>query len=305
MLSPVCDCKIANHEHGTNAMRVIHGCRCAECREASNAMDRARRRQKAYGRYHLTDAQPARDHIRRLQAAGMGWMRIAEAAGVHRSAVDTILYTRGKPGDPEYRRPRKRISKALEAKILAVELDLADHAVIDALGTRRRLQALVAIGWPIAQLAGHLGVDLRNFNRMIYRGPRTTAGTARAVVEFFDANWDHVPPEFRAQVVSRAKNLAKRNGWVPAAAWDDIDDPTEQPKADLEDESIAHQSRPALEKIDRLELLIHDGHGDDDATYIRADWASRMSGWAVLRRMGREDLIERLHRNDRVRQVAS
>lgn len=91
---------------------------------------------------------------------------------------------------------------------------------------------------------------------------------------------------------------------MTAAAWDDIDDPNEQSKADLVDESIDRRSLSAIEKIDRLELLTLDGYGDTDATYVRAGWASRMSGWKVLQRMDRLDLVERLQRNDQSRQVA-
>lgn len=306
MLTPVCDCKVANHEHGEASMYVHHKCRCDVCKAGNRERERARNRARLYGRSRLTDAEPARVHVRELMAAGMGIKRIATVAGISPGRISDLLYGRGGT-DP--RPPRKQINKEFEAKLLAVTVDLAPGATVDDLGSIRRLKALVAMGWSQHRLAELLDMESTNLGRIIH-GDRfeIRLSTARRIAEIFDARWDKTPPattRFERAGVTRAKEYAKAHGWVTAAAWDDIDDPTEKPKADLEDESIAPQSRASLEKIDRLELLILDGYGDDDATYIRAGWASRLSGWAVLRRMGREDLIERLHRNDLVRQVAS
>ena len=300
-----CTCPRARHDHGDSVMYVHHKCRCAVCKAGNRDRERARARAKLYGRNRLTDAEPARVHVRELMAAGMGIKRIAEVAGMTGNRIGDLLYGRGGK-DP--RPPRKQISTDLEAKILAVKLDLADGANTDNLGPIRRLRALVAMGWSQSRLAQRLGMDPTNFGRIIH-GDRfeILVSTAKRVEALFDELWDQAPPAetHRQKIsVSRSKAYAKSHGWAPPAAWDDMDDPLEKPKHNLED-SIPARSRALVEKIDRLELLIHDGYGDNDDTFVRAGWGSQNSGYVTLRRAGREDLIDRLRRNDLARQVAS
>lgn len=307
MTTPLCDCKRARHDHGDNVMYVHHKCRCDICRTARTNKEKERRRAKLYGRSYLTDAEPARQHIRGLMAQGMGWKRIAKAAGLSPSSVYPILWAQD---TKSRKRPmRKQISKALEAKLLAVTPDIAPGSIVDSLGSVRRLQALASMGWSQHRLAGVLGMFPGNFGKVIH-GERDgiRVSTAKQVEAFFNENWDKEPvaaTRFEQAGITRAKREATARGWVTAAAWDDIDDPNEEQKGDLVDLTVDHRSRPSLDKIDRLELLIQDGYGDADATYVRAGWSSRSSAWKVLQRMDRLDLVDRLHRNDHVRQVAS
>lgn len=204
---------------------------------------------------------------------------------------------------------RKQISKAMEAKLLAVTPDMAAGSVVDNLGSVRRLQALAVMGWSQHRLAELLGMFPGNFGKVIH-GERggIRVSTAKQIEELFNENWNKSPvaaTRFEQAGITRAKREALAKGWVTAAAWDDIDDPKEMPKGDLVDLSIDHRSLPGLDKIDRLELLIRDGYGDNNDTYVRSGWSSRGSGWKVLQRMDRLDLVERLQRNDSVRQVAS
>lgn len=228
---PKCDCKQARHTHGDNVMYSIHGCRCDVCKTARSDMERKRRRTKLYGRYHLTDAEPSRQHIRALMSDGMGWKRIAEAAKVSPSSVHPILYGRG-GYDP--RPPRKQISKTLEAKLLAVTPDMAPGSTVDATGTARRLQALAVMGWSQHRLARMLNMEPASLNKITHRvRRRVLRSTAERVEEIFEAGWNR-PPEtstrFEQAGVTRAKREAAEKGWVPAAAWDDIENPAERPK---------------------------------------------------------------------------
>lgn len=306
MLMPTCDCKRAKHVHGDNVMYVIHKCRCDVCRTAKTARERENRRAKMYGRGYLTDAEPARKHVRELMAEGMGWKRVARAAGISPSTLYPLLYGRG-GYDP--RPPRKQISKVLEAKLLAVTPDMAPGSNVDSLGSIRRLQALVAIGWSQHRLAEILGMFPGNFGKVIHGGRGgIRQATARRIEEIFNENWN-TPPEahnrFERAGITRAKREALAKRWVPAAAWDDIDDPTEVPKADLRDESGDSRPSGVVEKLDRLDLLIQDGYGDNDDTYVRAGWSSRASAWKSLQRMGELGYVDLLQRNDHVRLVAS
>lgn len=224
-------------EHGTKARYVFgpegqdtsRGCRCEECRQANRDEESRRSRMMAYGRWQpFVDAGPAREHLRALAAAGIGWKRAAELAGVSNGAVTKILY--GTPGG----QPSRRVRPETEAAILAVRPSpavMAATARTDATGTRRRLQALAACGWPPGRLAGLLGVSPGNLSTLMRR-ERVTAATALAVAALFGELWDVPPPEGTPQeraAASRARRRAMRQGWVPPLAWDDIDDPDAVP----------------------------------------------------------------------------
>jgi transcriptional regulator with XRE-family HTH domain len=227
-------------EHGTRACYVFgpdggsdrsRGCRCRPCAGANRAAENERNRQIAYGRWEpYVDAGPAREHLGVLAASGIGWKRAAMLAGVSTSVVSKILY-----GGPGSRPPARRIRPETEAAILAVSPSpalLAGKAPVDATGTRRRMQALVACGWSQAKLAARLGVLPGNFGDMIYRRPMVTAATARAAEKLYGELWDKPPPEssHREKIAaSRARRYAAARGWPPPLAWDDIDDPQASP----------------------------------------------------------------------------
>jgi transcriptional regulator with XRE-family HTH domain len=201
-------------------------CRCAACRAANTDAMREWRRRKAYGVASFVDAVPVRAHVRQLQAAGLGWIRIAELAGVSRSVIAELLY------GTAHREPTKRVRPTTARQILAVTATLgvlADAAHIDATGTRRRLQALVAIGWSQSELARRLGVLPSNFPYLLDRD-QVRAATARAVVALYDQLWNAPPPDENARW--RARRLAEAKGWLPPLAWDDetIDDPAAGPQ---------------------------------------------------------------------------
>jgi hypothetical protein len=131
-------------------------CRCADCREACRVYEQARRRKALYGRWQpYVPADEARAHVRSLQAAGMGWKRIARAAGLSPSVLWKLLY-----GDRTRNlAPSKRIRPATAAALLAVEPDLAPGAYIDAGPTWRRIEGLVALGYSKRWLAHQLGAQ--------------------------------------------------------------------------------------------------------------------------------------------------
>ncbi|WP_156960825.1 sigma factor-like helix-turn-helix DNA-binding protein [Amycolatopsis taiwanensis] len=212
---------------------VVEKCHCEVCRTASRAYENHRRRQRAYGRQAYVDAEPARQHVRKLQAAGLGWKRVAQLAGLDHSVVWKLIYGDRKRFDG----PSKRIRPETERKILAVRAtldNLGDNALVDGTGTRRRLEALIAMGWSKAKLAARLGMTPTNFGSTMQRA-RLHAATVRAVRVLYNELWDIRPPEdtHRDKIAaSRARTYAQRHGFVPPQAWDDdtIDDPVAQPE---------------------------------------------------------------------------
>jgi hypothetical protein len=217
--------------HGYARYR-LDGCRCYVCGYARSQYDDNRNRAIAYGTWHpWADAAPVRAHILTLQSCNLGLRRIADLAGCDRKRLQAI--TTGRPDRGTG--PQDQVRPELASAILAVEptLDnLGGSTVISATGTTRRLQALVAVGWPQMHLGCRLGMTPGNFGATLQR-PRVIVRTARAVRDLYDAVWRADPTEHGATAagVSRARKAAAEQRWAPVGAWDDdtIDEPEAYP----------------------------------------------------------------------------
>lgn len=229
-----CHHKRTTHTHGTHACYVLDRCRCRPCATANTTYERNRIRQHAYGRWdNYVDAQPARDHVKKLQAAGMGLKQIVAATGgeFSQGAMTRLMYGRTQNETNRREGPTERISKDHAAAILAVTVTLAGGARVDGTGTRRRLQALVAIGWSQQRLAKQIGQTGRNFGRLIHgENPAVTVTTAAKVRALYDDLWNTTPPlrtRHERTAYTRSTGYAAAHGWVPPMAWDDdvIDNP--------------------------------------------------------------------------------
>lgn len=255
-------------QHGTRA-GYRDGCRCEPCRQADREYARRRYRLKAYGRWQpFTDATPVREHVRQLMACGIGAARVAALAQVPRSSVGHLLY-----GDPARgEAPSRRIRTATAKRLLAVrfsEAYLAPGTAIEAAGTRRRLQALMATGWSGRSLAKQLAMEPGHLHRILGGRPAVTAATARRVRELYDRMWDQPPPEAtRGERISAVKTRAHaaRRGWPPPLAWDDdtIDDPDARPQP---------WQRPTRRRSDDL---VADAAELGGLGYTRAQMAQRL-----------------------------
>ena len=219
-------------DHGY-ARYKLDGCRCYTCGYAKSVYCERRKRAIAYGTWQpFVDAEPVREHIRLLQSCGLGLRTIARAAGVDRQRLQDVLNGRTERGTPA----QEKIRPEIAAAILAVEPTpdlLPGKTVIDGAGTRRRIQALVAIGWSQAKLAERIGWTPNNFTALIGEG-RVTIASAGLVRRLYDGLWNQAPPEdsHRDKIAaSRARTMAQARGWAPPLAWDDdeIDDPAATP----------------------------------------------------------------------------
>lgn len=88
-------------------------------------------------------------------------------------------------------------------------------------GTLRRLRALRALGWSNAQIAARTpGVSARTLDG-VGRGPWVHRDTADAIAAVYEELCMTFPPPSR--VASYNRTMAKKFGWAPPLAWDDID----------------------------------------------------------------------------------
>lgn len=280
------------HRHGTRAAYVKDRCRCGPCTAANRRAEAERARARAYGCWQpYVDATAARRHVQELRTAGIGLRRIAAVSGVSYGSLAALLY-----GDRRTdRAPSRRIRPNTEAALLAVSPgpdSVAPGTRLDATGTRRRLQALVARGWPQARLAHLLGRRRDSVGRLL-AASTVTAATAREVRALFDRIWSTPPPEHTAAeraAVEQARALAAGRGWRSALAWDDIDtDP--DPAAGRRTGAAPHRRRPAA---------------PDGCDRPRRDGEPTSSGAARARGLGGRDdhldevAVERAMAGDRV-----
>ena len=105
-----------------------------------------------------------------------------------------------------------------------------DKLTRDATGAHRRIRALQAIGWTFAEIndaAGKPGNHFGGFSGNVLRYRRIGPGTFAAIEQAYRALSMTVP---QGPYRDRNRSIAKRRGYVPPLAWDDIDDPAETPK---------------------------------------------------------------------------
>jgi hypothetical protein len=222
---PTRDCRHTNthHQHGTYAAYVLDRCHCRPCRDANSDYEALRAKQIAYGTWEpYVPAWRSRAHCRRLMDAGMGLKQVAKTSGIAHGLLSKLMYGVYNSDGTFKRAPSKRVRATTEARILAVQLDLADGAKVDGLGTRRRLQALVAIGYAISDLGRR--IDLTNIHRTIHNdGPvlQATAASTRALYDQLSMT-PNQPSDWRAKIAAnRARSYAIQHRWAPPLAWDD------------------------------------------------------------------------------------
>lgn len=298
-----CACKKARHEHGTRLGYVVDKCRCEDCREAATAYERNRRRQTAYGRYDhgRVDAEPVREHLRYLMDNGVSYKQASKLSGVSLSAVGAILY-----GRPERNHgPYPRVSRSTADKILAVRPSLdgmADGRYIDSTGTKRRVQALVAIGWSRARIGERIGISPTNMSAFL-QADQCTVTKAKVVRALYNELWNKPQQgtDQRSRIsANRARNYARSQGWVPPLAWDDgtIDDPAAKP-AVFAETPLVHGE----ERISDIEFLIHTGAGQSEIL-SRLGFKNLAALERLCHRYGRGDVV-RTMKNLRSLEVAA
>lgn len=98
---------------------------------------------------------------------------------------------------------------------------------VPAAGTIRRAQALVALGWTMGQIATEAGVSVNTLRSIQYHGSQTVHSTTAAAVRDAYERMSMTLPD--GPSAARTRALARKNGWPPPLAWNNIDDENETP----------------------------------------------------------------------------
>lgn len=203
-----------------------HKCRCDGCKREQSRYAKHRRVRNAQGLNDLVDAQPARLHVLRLMEMGMTHGTIAINAGMVNSGLQALL------GIKINGTRTKRLHRRTAARILAVTYTPAIGATFtDPTGSRRRLQDLALRGFSSSELSiscriqSHTLTEVRSGKRTLVR-----LATAEAVTALYKRLEGHVPTYTSQSGQTSVIGAAKRAGYAPMAAFDDVDDANERPK---------------------------------------------------------------------------
>lgn len=228
----------------------LRGCRRPECAAANyRYMSRYRLDRHRTGNRRLP-ADATAHHIQQLTAAGWSYNQIAAAAGPAHRTISAIAQRRTTTVTPD-----------TERRILNIPIQPpAATQYVDATGTRRRLQALVAIGWPFVLIGPAIGLHATATGR-IARGdlPQVRHATAQAVAAVY-RDWSRRPGPNQ-----RARLHATRLGWHGPAVWDTgtIDNPAAEPETDEPD--LPGTPRYVAIAEDGLELVERQGYSRREA----------------------------------------
>ncbi|MEU4051322.1 winged helix-turn-helix transcriptional regulator [Streptomyces olivaceus] len=149
-------------------------------------------------------------------------------------------------------------------RILAVKYRPAPGRTVNATGTRRRIQALMAIGYPISSLAEESGVDYSVLFDVLNGAARVRGMTYDRVAAAYDWLIEQQPTGLRSAAVTVTKQRARREGWRDPQWWEDmgdIDDPTFEPSdvdRELNRDELAALRRSEIEHLARFNLSNHE-----------------------------------------------
>lgn len=208
------------HQPGTPSCSRNHGCHCEPCHTAE--LRRAKRSRA--GLHALVPQAAAHAHITRLLTQGMALAEIARRAGVSDATITRIATWQVLD-----------ITRHTHAAIMAVQpapIDRHQLGLTDATGTRRRMQGLVALGWPQAILAARLGTSAPQVARLLDdTTARVTVEVRNRVVDLYNQLSMTLPADNPGGSTTKARRFAARHGWAVPLCWDEreIDDPAAQP----------------------------------------------------------------------------
>jgi hypothetical protein len=223
----------------------------------------------------MVPSGPTTEHIRSLVAAGASQAGVARAAGISAEAASRLLH-----------RPRASVQLRTERRVLAVTLDDVlrrrdPQGFVPAIGARRRIQALLAMGWTHKLITEHMtGCRQISHVALNQRGTWIARATHDAVVAAYEELCMTPGPS------DLSRRRAIDRGYAPPLAWDEgaIDDPEATP--DL-GESQRAPGRPGVD-LEEWALLVRTGESPERAAERCGVTITAVSRAAY--RAGRRDL---------------
>lgn len=159
-------------------------------------------------------AKRARAHLEALRAGGVTWTQLVSDSGLK---IDTIIAV--------HRGARDTIWRTTETRILAAHPQPSPEALVSALGSTRRLRALMTDGHRMTEVAAYgLSVDTL---AQIVGGKATTVRLW--VAQTVARAYTELAPQPGTYERNRRRGIAAR--WPGSNAWhpDDLDLPDPQP----------------------------------------------------------------------------
>lgn len=193
----------------------IKPCKCEPCKTKRRSYSKTRRILADTGRSLTVPADPVAAHLRMLLAGGNTVQSISRKTGYAYGQITDIITGR-----------QKRLRRSRAEQILTLRPGAPNTSDVDATGSMRRIQALIAIKHPLLHIAEESGVSLSVLGVVVNgrqrRIERRTADTITAAYKRLSAT---------PGTSTRSAHRAARMGWAPPAAWDgkNIDDPAAFP----------------------------------------------------------------------------
>jgi hypothetical protein len=110
------------------------------------------------------------------------------------------------------------------------------------LGTSRRIQALVALGYTLGHIGGALGRSQDWAAKLAHRQDSYVRTTTAQKVDTLYRSWCMAPPPEGTGAerwqAAYSRTIARKNGWAPPLAWDDIDHDESPNAGGLDDDQV-------------------------------------------------------------------
>lgn len=124
--------------------------------------------------------------------------------------------------------------------------------------SRRKVRALMALGWPASEIGHRIGVSQQAISRILARDT-IRATTAAWIDEVYTSLEMKIPED--TIYTRRTKNAARKAGWPPPLAYDDID------AGILADQGQPERSAVPPDRLDEVEI----------ERLFSGDWGRRLS----------------------------
>lgn len=175
------------------------------------------------------------DHLDHLVGIGMNPYMIARTAGVTATTVRNL-----------HEGIAAACTTSIRSALIGVTPRPSKHqAHVLSYATVRRLDGLAVMGWSTGMIAEKLDVDRAWFTSVVRRSKLVSWNRHAAVAELYSNL------AMRDGGNARTKEWAKRRGFLPPLAWDDVDDFYETPS--VPERMDAQQYR--LEEVDFLRRM--------------------------------------------------